>query len=68
MNGAPFSKRSCIRAGWIPATLCLLIFFPSVHAHAQRDTIVLRDLLWDPSSPAGFGELSIPSANSRIAG
>lgn len=37
-------------------------------ASAQSDSIVLKDLVWDSSNPAGSTELFIPSANSQLAG
>lgn len=48
--------------------LCVVILFISVTASAQSDSIVLKDIEWDKSSPAGFAELFIPSANSLLAG
>ena len=44
------------------------IFFVSINASAQSDSIVLRDITWDKSSPAGFIELAIPSGNSVMQG
>lgn len=35
---------------------------------AQSDSIVLKDLQWDPASPAGATELFIPSAGALMAG
>jgi pimeloyl-ACP methyl ester carboxylesterase len=51
---------------WI-ATICLLL---SVAAAAQSgtDTIVLKDVIRDPTSPAAFEELQIPSAGSLMQG
>ena len=40
----------------------------SMNVTAQPDSIVLKDLTWDKSSPAGMGELFIPSANALLAG
>ena len=45
-----------------------IIFFISTNILAQPDSIVLRDVTWDKTSPAGFTELFIPSANSLLAG
>lgn len=48
-------------------TTCLLL--ASLTAHAQTtDSIVLKDIVWDKSSPAGQIELTIPSENSKLAG
>ena len=44
------------------------IFFVSINASAQSDSIVLRDITWDKSSPAGFIELAIPSGNAVMQG
>jgi pimeloyl-ACP methyl ester carboxylesterase len=46
----------------------LFIILTSVITFAQSDSIVLRDLAWDKTSPAGSTELFIPSANSQLAG
>lgn len=48
--------------------LFLFILFISINAFAQSDSIVLRDITWDNSSPAGFIELAIPSGNSVMQG
>ena len=40
----------------------------SSNAFAQPDSIVLRDLAWDKTSPARSTELFIPSQNSLLAG
>ena len=45
-----------------------LVFFVSTTAFAQSDSIVLKDLAWDKTSPAGSTELFIPSGNSLVAG
>jgi len=42
--------------------------FISTKSIAQPDSIILKDLTWDKSSPAGMTELFIPSANSLLAG
>ena len=48
---------------------CFAFFlFISTIAVAQPDSIVLRDLSWDKTFPAGSTELFIPSANSLLAG
>jgi len=51
--------------------LCLFLafaFFCSTALLAQSDSIVLRDVKWDKSSPAGSTELFIPSEGSQLAG
>jgi len=48
--------------------LFLIVFFISTNAFAQSDSIVLRDITWDNSSPAGLRELAIPSGNSLMQG
>ena len=40
----------------------------STHTFAQSESIVLKDLTWDQSSPASLTELFIPSGNSLLAG
>jgi len=42
--------------------------FISITSFSQSDSIVLRDLSWDPVSPAGSTELFIPSEGSLLAG
>jgi pimeloyl-ACP methyl ester carboxylesterase/ketosteroid isomerase-like protein len=37
-------------------------------ARAQSDSIVLKDITWDPQSPAGTTELFIPSDDAVLAG
>lgn len=44
------------------------IVFVSTNCYAQSDSIVLRDIAWDNSSPAGFIELAIPSGNAVMQG
>jgi hypothetical protein len=46
----------------------LFIIFTSENISAQSDSIVLKDLTWDKTFPAGATELFIPSANSQLAG
>jgi pimeloyl-ACP methyl ester carboxylesterase len=46
----------------------LIFLFISTRNFAQSDSIVLRDITWDKSWPAGMTELFIPSANSMLAG
>ena len=46
----------------------LFVLLISTNAFAQSDSIVLRDITWDKSSPAGFIELAIPSGNSIMQG
>lgn len=48
--------------------LFLFAFFIATNAFAQSDSIVLRDIAWDNSSPAGIIELAIPSGNSVMQG
>lgn len=52
----------------IPAFFIVLGFFISANVFAQSDSIVLRDLPLDKTSPAGSIELFIPSANSLLNG
>lgn len=44
------------------------LLFVSMHSFAQSDSIVLRDIAWDKTSPAGMTELFIPSGNALLAG
>ena len=44
------------------------VLFVSTNIFAQSDSIVLRDISWDKTSPAGSTELFIPSENSLLAG
>jgi len=46
----------------------LFLLFVSTSAFSQSDSIVLRDIKWDNSSPAGFTELAIPSGNGVMQG
>jgi len=46
----------------------LFTFFIATNAFGQRDSIVLKDIAWDNSSPAGFIELRIPSGNNLMQG
>ena len=48
--------------------LFVFTFFISTHSFAQSDSIVLRDITWDKTAPAGSTELFIPSNNSLLAG
>lgn len=54
---------------WI-TQLCLALAFLYVNAASAQstDTLVLRDIAWDKTSPAGSAELFIPSGNALIAG
>ena len=52
----------------ISTLLITYLFIISVNTYAQPDSIVLRDINWDNSSPAGFIELKIPSGNSVMQG
>src|SRR6478672_9095879 len=49
-------------------TFLICILFISTKVFGQSDSIVLRDLRWDNSSPAGSTELFIPSEGSLLAG
>lgn len=42
--------------------------FISTSVFAQSDSIVLKDIAWDKTSPAGSTELFIPSNNALLAG
>ena len=44
------------------------LFFIVANASAQSDSIVLKDIQWDKTNPAGSTELFIPSSNSQLAG
>ena len=45
------------------------LLISSITAQAQiSDSIVLKDLVWDKTAPAGMTELTIPSGNSKLAG
>jgi pimeloyl-ACP methyl ester carboxylesterase len=46
----------------------VFVVFISTSTFAQSDSIVLRDVQWDKTSPAGSIELFIPSGNSLVAG
>ncbi len=46
----------------------LFVLFISTSALAQSDSIILRDITWNNSSPAGFIELKIPSGTSSLQG
>ncbi len=43
-------------------------FFISTNVIAQSDSIVLKDISWDKTSPASMTELFIPSGNALLAG
>src|SRR5271154_931092 len=45
-----------------------MLFANRLFAQSQGDTLVIRDLPWDPKSPAGFAELNIPSDSSLLQG
>ncbi len=53
-----------------PKTLLLFSLLLSIisNVFAQADSIVLHDLTWDKTSPAGSTELFIPSGNALLAG
>ena len=44
------------------------LFFYTVNSIAQSDQILLKDLTWDKTAPAGMIELDISSNGSRLAG
>ena len=46
---------------------CLIISSQTTQAQTA-DSILLKDIVWDKTAPAGMTELSIPSENSKIAG
>ena len=48
--------------------LLTILLFVSTNAFTQSESIILIDLKWDMTSPAGSTELFIPSGNSQIAG
>ena len=48
--------------------LFLFAIIITTNVCAQPDSIVLRDIRWDKSSPAGFIELAIPSGKSVMQG
>ena len=48
--------------------LTAYFFIIAINTHAQPDSIVLRDITWSNSSPAGFIELKILSGNSVMQG
>lgn len=48
--------------------LFVITYFISIHSFAQSDSIVLRDITWEKTAPAGLTELFIPSNNSLLAG
>lgn len=45
-----------------------IFLFIATSVFAQSDSIVLKDISWDQNSPAGSGELFIPSNNVLLAG
>jgi len=52
-----------------PAVVLLaFLFLTSNTGNAQTDSIVLKDIVWDPQSPAGMTELFIPSENALLPG
>ncbi|CAN5268853.1 hypothetical protein BH09BAC2_BH09BAC2_01510 [soil metagenome] len=52
----------------LSAFLFSFSFFISTNIKAQSDSIILRDIAWDHSSPASFIELAIPSEGSIMQG
>lgn len=51
--------------------LCCVVFIlfaNRLFAQSQGDSLVIRDLPWDPKSPVGFAELNIPSDSSLLQG
>lgn len=53
---------------FITAIFFVCTLLTVAYTHAQSDSIVLKDLVWDKQSPAGSTELFIPSNNSLLAG
>ena len=53
---------------FIKLLIFLFTLFNVINASAQSDSIVLKDIKWDISYPAGSTELFIPSAKSQLAG
>jgi len=57
-----------MRSTFIKSLLGISVLL-SINVHAQSgDTLILRDIVWDKSSPAGSREIFIPSSGSQIAG
>src|SRR3954469_20361970 len=48
--------------------LFVCFLFASARLFSQPDSIVLKDITWDKTSPAGSSELFIPSDNALLAG
>ena len=48
--------------------LFIALFFTAIKSFGQTDQIVLKDLAWDKTAPAGMIELDINSNGSRLAG
>jgi pimeloyl-ACP methyl ester carboxylesterase len=48
--------------------LFVFILFISTYVFAQSDSIVIKDITWDKTSPAGSTELFIPSNDALLAG
>ncbi|MES2110126.1 MAG: alpha/beta fold hydrolase [Bacteroidota bacterium] len=46
--------------------LACLLFAGRLLAQSGSDELVIKDLAWDPKSPAGFEELNIPSGGSKL--
>ncbi len=59
------TKRNSALGLWF---LFAAILLGPKYALAQADSIVLRDIVWDKSSPASMTELFIPSDNALLAG
>ena len=53
---------------FIALSYLVVSLFLSSAVLAQTDSIVLKDINWDKSSPAGMTELFIPSGNVLLAG
>lgn len=48
--------------------LFFTLLFTTANSFAQSDQIVLKDLVWDKTAPAGSVDLNITSNGSRLAG
>ncbi|HEY4876554.1 MAG TPA: alpha/beta fold hydrolase [Puia sp.] len=48
--------------------IVIAIFISNTTSAQLMDSIVLKDIIWDKTAPAGMGELFIPSGGSLISG
>jgi pimeloyl-ACP methyl ester carboxylesterase len=48
--------------------LCTFVLLAAKTAFSQADSIVLKDLDWNPNARAGMTELFIPSGDTKLAG